>query len=60
MPANPAPAEMGGTIDAAGTTSIIGYRLRRAQLKVYQGFLADFDELSQRPADSSMQVRTGS
>jgi len=56
MPANPAPAETDGVIDAAGTSSIIGYRLRRAQLKVFQRFLAVFDELSLRPAEYTVLV----
>jgi DNA-binding MarR family transcriptional regulator len=56
MPTNPAPVETDGTIDTAGTSSIIGYRLRRAQLKVFQRFLAVFDELSLRPAEYSVLV----
>ena len=56
MAGNPAPVETDDAIDTAGTSSIIGYRLRRAQLKVFQRFLAVFDELSLRPAEYSVLV----
>jgi DNA-binding MarR family transcriptional regulator len=39
-------------IDA--TTAIIGYRLRRAQLSVFQTFLSVFDSLKLRPAEYSV------
>lgn len=39
-----------------GTTSLIGYRVRRAQLSVFQKFLAVFDELELRPAEYSVLV----
>jgi DNA-binding MarR family transcriptional regulator len=38
------------------TTGIVGYRLRRAQLSVFQKFLAVFDELKLRPAEYSVLV----
>ncbi|ODT64858.1 MAG: MarR family transcriptional regulator [Pelagibacterium sp. SCN 63-23] len=38
------------------TTGIIGYRLRRAQLNVFQTFLAVFDELRLRPVEYSVLV----
>jgi DNA-binding MarR family transcriptional regulator len=38
------------------TTDIIGYRLRRAQLKVFQRFIADFESLNIRPAEFSVLV----
>lgn len=41
-------------IDA--TTGIIGYRLRRAQLSVFQTFLSVFDSLKLRPAEYSVLV----
>lgn len=41
-------------IDA--TTGIIGYRLRRAQLNVFQTFLSVFDSLKLRPAEYSVLV----
>lgn len=41
-------------IDA--TTGIIGYRLRRAQLNVFQTFLSVFDALKLRPAEYSVLV----
>ena len=34
-----------------GTTGIVGYRLRRAQLNVFQKFLTVFDDLKLRPAE---------
>lgn len=38
------------------TTGLVGYRLRRAQLSVFQKFLATFDSLGLRPADYSVLV----
>jgi DNA-binding MarR family transcriptional regulator len=38
------------------TTGIIGYRLRRAQLNVFQKFLSVFDDLKLRPAEYSVLV----
>ncbi len=51
-----APGDLGGAIDTAGTSSIIGYRLRRAQLRVFQRFLVVFEELNLRPAEYSVLV----
>jgi DNA-binding MarR family transcriptional regulator len=56
MRATPVPVEMDDAIDAAGTSSIVGYRLRRAQLKVFQRFLAAFEALNLRPAEYSVLV----
>ena len=56
MAGNPAPVETDDAIDTAGTSSIIGYRLRRAQLKVFQRFLAVFEKLNLRPAEYSVLV----
>ncbi len=53
---NAARAEADGVINTAGTSSIVGYRLRRAQLKVFQRFLAVFDGLNLRPAEYSVLV----
>ena len=39
-----------------GTTGIVGYRLRRAQLNVFQKFLTVFDDLKLRPAEYSVLV----
>jgi DNA-binding MarR family transcriptional regulator len=44
------------TLQTDQTTGIIGYRLRRAQISVFQKFLAVFDELSLRPAEYSVLV----
>ena len=38
------------------TTAIVGYRLRRAQLAVFQRFLTEFAELDLRPAEYSVLV----
>jgi DNA-binding MarR family transcriptional regulator len=38
------------------TTGIIGYRLRRAQLSVFQRFLSVFDDLKLRPVEYSVLV----
>ncbi|WP_244557521.1 MarR family winged helix-turn-helix transcriptional regulator [Devosia lucknowensis] len=40
-------------------TGAIGYRLRRAQLNVFQKFLAIFDALKLRPAEYSVLVLIG-
>lgn len=56
MSGKPSPVEMNGSIDAMGTNSIIGYRLRRAQLQVFHRFLSVFDELELRPAEYSVLV----
>lgn len=56
----PPPPSLSHEIEAAlrtgATTGIIGYRLRRAQLSVFQKFLSVFDELKLRPADYSVLV----
>lgn len=41
------------------TTGAIGYRLRRAQLHVFQKFHAFFDEVGLRPAEFSVLVLIG-
>lgn len=41
------------------TSSVIGYRLRRAQLSVFQRFLDVFAELRIRPAEYSVLVLVG-
>lgn len=56
MPADEAVVETNDGINAAGTSSIIGYRLRRAQLKVFQRFLTVFETLNLRPAEYSVLV----
>lgn len=45
-----------GDIDASSTAKLIGYRLRRAQLSVFQRFIAIFDDVQLRPAEYSMLV----
>jgi len=56
MTGKPSPGETANAIDAMGTNSIIGYRLRRTQLQVFHQFLSVFDELGLRPAEYSVLV----
>jgi len=51
-----APDDRDAALRTDATTSIVGYRLRRAQLSVFQKFLAVFDELKLRPAEYSVLV----
>jgi DNA-binding MarR family transcriptional regulator len=46
----------GTALRAEETTGIIGYRLRRAQLSVFQRFLTVFAELKLRPVEYSVLV----
>lgn len=51
------PAETGDyPLSTNEATDILGYRLRRAQLSVFQGFNAFFDLLDLRPAEFSVLV----
>lgn len=43
-------------LEVAATTGLIGYRLRRTQLAVFNRFLSTFAELELRPADYSVLV----
>lgn len=43
-------------LNVGATTDITGYRLRRAQLSVFQRFLAVFDSVKLRPAEYSVLV----
>ncbi|MEO8758963.1 MAG: MarR family transcriptional regulator, partial [Devosia sp.] len=44
------------SLQTSATAGLVGYRLRRAQLSVFQRFLAVFDELKLRPAEYSVLV----
>jgi DNA-binding MarR family transcriptional regulator len=55
MPTIAAP-EMDDVLETGATSSVIGYRLRRAQLSVFQRFLDVFAELNIRPAEYSVLV----
>ena len=44
------------TLHAEETTGLIGYRLRRAQLSVFQRFLTLFSDLKLRPVEYSVLV----
>ncbi len=50
------PPPGGEALDVAATTGLIGYRLRRAQLRIFQIFLSTFADLELRPADYSVLV----
>ena len=52
----PSPDE---TLRSGATASMIGYRLRRAQLSVFQRFLATFEQLNLRPAEYTVLVVVG-
>ncbi len=57
MPALPAvPETLDRPLRTEATTGIVGYRLRRAQLAVFQRFLAEFEDLDLRPAEYSVLV----
>jgi DNA-binding MarR family transcriptional regulator len=56
MSTSPAAIAADETINTGGTSSILGYRLRRAQLRVFQDFLAVFENLKLRPAEYSVLV----
>lgn len=45
-----------GALITEATLGFIGYRLRRAQLSVFQTFLSAFDSLGLRPAEYSVLV----
>ena len=51
-----APQTSAGALNTESTAGIVGYRLRRAQLHVFQRFLSAFDALGLRPAEFSMLV----
>jgi DNA-binding MarR family transcriptional regulator len=48
--------EIEDNLRTGSTTGLIGYRLRRAQLNVFQQFIAVFDQLKLRPAEYSVLV----
>ena len=48
--------EIGEPLNASGTGDIVGYRLRRAQITVFQRFLSVFDQMGLRPAEYSVLV----
>lgn len=53
----PQPAEPSGEkLQTDATSSIVGYRLRRAQLSVFQKFLSVFEALKLRPVEYTVLV----
>ncbi|AEQ50251.1 MarR family winged helix-turn-helix transcriptional regulator [Pelagibacterium halotolerans] len=46
-------------LETGSTTDIVGYRLRRAQLSVFQRFLSAFEALDLRPAEYSALALIG-
>lgn len=55
-PPDPPPTGADTGLRTETTIGAIGYRLRRAQLSVFQKFLAFFDEFKLRPAEYSVLV----
>lgn len=57
MSVSPAePQVLDQSLRTEATTGIVGYRLRRAQLAVFQRFLTEFQSLGLRPAEYSVLV----
>ncbi len=56
MPVTDSIIDSDASLQTTATAGIIGYRLRRAQLSVFQRFLAVFDEMKLRPAEYSVLV----
>lgn len=54
MAAKPTPSEPDAGLRTEAATGIVGYRLRRAQLAVFQRFLSVFAEMGLRPAEYSV------
>lgn len=54
-----AQGESSEAIRAGAITSVLGYCLRRAQISVFQKFIAEFDTLKIRPAEYSVLVLIG-
>lgn len=50
------PAEPGTDLRADATAHIVGYRLRRAQISVFQRFTSVFESMKLRPAEYTMLV----
>lgn len=48
------PAETGGELDLAGLTGMVGYALRRAQMAVFEDFIARYAALDLKPAQFSV------
>ncbi|WP_421953202.1 MarR family winged helix-turn-helix transcriptional regulator [Pelagibacterium sp.] len=59
MSAVPGSATDEAVLETGSTTDIVGYRLRRAQLSVFQRFLATFETLDLRPAEYSALTLIG-
>ncbi|WP_417579580.1 MarR family winged helix-turn-helix transcriptional regulator [Pelagibacterium sp.] len=59
MSAVPGSAPDQAILETGSTTDIVGYRLRRAQLSVFQRFLAAFESLDLRPAEYSALALIG-
>lgn len=52
-------AEAGGMLDLAGLTDVVGYALRRAQMAVFEDFIARFAALDLKPAQYSVLLVIG-
>ncbi|MEZ0303592.1 MAG: MarR family winged helix-turn-helix transcriptional regulator, partial [Hyphomicrobiaceae bacterium] len=51
---SPRPGE--DALETSATSDLVGYRLRRAQLSVFQRFLMVFEKMGLRPAEYSVLV----
>lgn len=51
--------ESGGDLDLSGLTGVVGYRLRRAQLAVFEDFIRRFRRLDLKPAQYSALLVIG-
>lgn len=51
--------ETGGELDLSGLTSVVGYTLRRAQMAVFEDFIARFAALDLKPAQYSVLLVIG-
>jgi DNA-binding MarR family transcriptional regulator len=56
MPPSSSLLDLESPLRTEATTDIIGYRLRRAQLAVFQRFIAAFEALNLRPSEYSVLV----
>ena len=54
-----AAAASGGDLDLSGLTDVVGYALRRAQLAVFEDFIARFAALDLKPAQYSVLLVIG-
>lgn len=56
LPSDEPSKQIGEELRTGATSSIVGYRLRRAQLSVFKKFLSVFDDLKLRPVEYTVLV----